>query len=39
MGAGTSRAIRLFQHDMGLKVDGRPSKELLAFMTKLAGNE
>jgi len=37
--AATSRAIRLFQHDVGLKVDGRATKELLAFMTKLAGNE
>lgn len=39
MRAGTARAIRLFQGDVGLKVDGRPTKELLAFMRKLAGNK
>ena len=33
----TTRAIRLFQGDTGLKVDGRPTKELLAYMKKLAG--
>ncbi len=37
MRAQTTRAIRLFQGDTGLKVDGRPTKELLAYMKKLAG--
>jgi len=37
MRAETTRAIRLFQGDTGLKVDGRPTKELLAYMKKLAG--
>jgi hypothetical protein len=39
MRAGTTRAIRLFERDVGLKVDGRPTKELLAFMRKLAGSK
>ena len=37
MGARTLHAIRLFEQDAGLPIDGRVSGELLQFMRKLAG--